>query len=225
MSSTNDYWKSRLVKWTALDPVDRLSEVLFGLIMVLTFTGTISVSTAGQHEVRELLWAALGCNLSWGIVDAIMNLMDTVIARGHDIQQIKMIRKAKTDKDSRDVIRESISPLIAELMDDDEIDNLGEKMKKLPEPEMKVALTFKDLLIAGKIFLLVFLSTFPVALPFLVFQDVAVAMRVSNGVAVLFLFGAGFFLARYSGLKPLITALAYTALGLFLVTITMVLGG
>jgi VIT1/CCC1 family predicted Fe2+/Mn2+ transporter len=98
-------------------------------------------------------------------------------------------------------------------------------MKELPEPNMVKSLILKDFLIAGQIFLLVFISTFPVALPFLLFNDIAVAMRVSNGVALMFLFAAGFALAKYSGLRPVITALAYTVIGIFLVALTMMLGG
>jgi hypothetical protein len=36
-----------------LDPVERISEVLFGLIMVLTFTGSLSAAEAGRAEVRN----------------------------------------------------------------------------------------------------------------------------------------------------------------------------
>jgi len=225
MNKKNDFWNSRLRDWTVLDPPDRLSEVLFGLIMVLTFTGTISVSTAGKQEVRELIWAALGCNVAWGLVDAIMNMMDTLIGRARNIMQFNKIREVRTMDVSREVMRDSISPLLSELMNDDEIDRLSEKMKQLPDPNIKNSLTVKDFLIAGQIFLLVFLSTLPVALPFVLFKDVAVAMRVSNGVALVLLFAAGYTLARYSGLRPFITALAYTAIGIFLVALTMVLGG
>ena len=38
-----------------LDPIDRNSEILFGLFMVLTFTGTLSAATAGREEVRITL--------------------------------------------------------------------------------------------------------------------------------------------------------------------------
>ena len=31
-----------------LDPIDRVSEILFGLIMVLSFTGSLSVAVAGR---------------------------------------------------------------------------------------------------------------------------------------------------------------------------------
>ena len=45
----------QVVMKRALDPIDRLSEVLFGLIMVLTFTGSLSVSEAGREDVRTML--------------------------------------------------------------------------------------------------------------------------------------------------------------------------
>jgi hypothetical protein len=48
-----------------LAPIDRVSEVLFGLIMVLTFTGSLSVAEAGRDDVRTMLIGALGCNLAW----------------------------------------------------------------------------------------------------------------------------------------------------------------
>ena len=70
-----------------LDPVERLSEVLFGLIMVLSFTCSISAASAGREEVREVVVGALGCNLAWGIVDAIMYLvgMTLLLERGRGL--------------------------------------------------------------------------------------------------------------------------------------------
>ena len=50
-----------------LDPVARSSEVLFGLIMALTFTGTVSVATAGRDDVRTLVIGIIGCNIAWGL--------------------------------------------------------------------------------------------------------------------------------------------------------------
>lgn len=43
----------------ALDPNDRFSEVLFGLIMVLAFTCSLSVAKGGAED----LWGALGSAL------------------------------------------------------------------------------------------------------------------------------------------------------------------
>jgi len=53
-----------------LDPVSRATEILFGLIMVLTFTASLNVTEASRADVRLMLIAALGCNLAWGLIDA-----------------------------------------------------------------------------------------------------------------------------------------------------------
>ena len=58
-----------------LEPIDRVSEVLFGLIMVLTFTGSLRVADAGRVDVRVMLIGAIGCNLVWGIIDGVLYLM------------------------------------------------------------------------------------------------------------------------------------------------------
>ena len=225
MVTEKDFWKSRIIKWTALDPIDRLSEVLFGLIMALSFIGTISASTAGRQDINQLLWAALGCNFAWGLVDAIMNIMDTFLARRHDLSQFLKLKKAKKIEETRKIVKNNLSPLVAELMNDAELDSLGVKIKQLPEPGGKATLTVKDFLIAGEIFLLVFLSTFPVVLPFIFIDDVVLALRISNSLAIILMFTAGFILAKYSGQRPWITAMIYTGLGLLLVAITMALGG
>ena len=220
-----NFWKNRIREGAVQNPIDRIAEILFGLIMVLTFTGTISVATDGKSEIRELLWAALGCNLAWGLVDAIMYLMDVLMERGHGVVLIKKIMKAESDEASRKIMREEIQPFMASLLKDEEVDQLVKKMKALPPPPAKHLLTGKDFIIALQIFLLVFLCTFPVALPFAVFDDVAVAMRASNGVALLLLFIAGYILAGYAGFRRFLTALVYTIIGVCLVAMTMALGG
>lgn len=225
MNSSQNFWDNFLKKWTVLDPPDRLSEVLFGLIMVLTFVGTISASTSGHQDIDQLIWAALGCNFAWGLVDAIMNTMDTLIIRSKSFSEFDKIKSAKSLETSRNIVRDNVSPLVSELMDDRELDQISEKIKRLPEPTKKSLLTSKDLLIEFQIFLLVFLSTFPVVMPLLLIEDVNVAIRISNLIALILMFASGFALAKYSGLRPFITALAYTAIGISLVAFTMVLGG
>ena len=64
-----------------VDPVDRVAEALFGLIMAVTIVGSMSIAEAGRNEVRTVLIAALGCNLAWGLVDAVMYLVRTLVER------------------------------------------------------------------------------------------------------------------------------------------------
>jgi len=64
-----------------LDPIDRVSEVIFGVLMAMTFIGAMNVAEAGQGEVRKTLIAALGCNVAWGLTDGIMHLVAILTER------------------------------------------------------------------------------------------------------------------------------------------------
>jgi hypothetical protein len=158
-----------------LEPADRISEALFGLIMVLAFTGSLSVAEAGRQDVRAMVVGAIGCNLAWGIVDGVMYLMS----------------------------------------------NLAARAKEVAGPHLKR----DDWLGAVAVFLLVFLSTFPVVLPFLFLRDAITALRVSNAVAIAMLFLTGYAFGKNSGLHPWKTGLSMVVLGIALVGITISLGG
>src|SRR3954462_8619107 len=75
-----------------LEPIERISEVLFGIIMVLTFTGSLSVAEAGREDVGTMLITALGCNLAWGIIDGIMFLMSRLSEQAHNIRTLVAVR-------------------------------------------------------------------------------------------------------------------------------------
>src|SRR5882672_9263970 len=96
-----------------LDPVARVSEVLFGLIMALTFTGTLSAATAGRDDVRAMLIGVIGCNIAWGLVDAVMFLMSSLTERGHGLLTIRAVRAAATPDVAHRVIAGAIPPVVA----------------------------------------------------------------------------------------------------------------
>ena len=207
-----------------LDPVERVSEVLFGLIMVLTFTGTLSVATAGRAEVREMLVGAIGCNLAWGIVDAVMYLLSTLANRGRGFELFRAVRAAANVDQARAIVVAALPPVVAGVMNPPEIESLRVRLAGLPAPG-RARLAAVDLKGALGVFLLVFCSTFPVVVPFLIVADPAFALRMSNVVAVTMLFLGGVSLGRFSGLPPIGLGLAMAGLGVGLVALTIVLGG
>src|SRR5262249_25004448 len=71
-----------------LEPHERISEVLFGLIMVLTFTGSLSIAEAGRGEVRTMLVGALGCQLAWGVTDRVLYLMGSLARKGPHLEMV-----------------------------------------------------------------------------------------------------------------------------------------
>jgi VIT1/CCC1 family predicted Fe2+/Mn2+ transporter len=209
----------------ALDPLGRFSEVLFGLIMVLTFTGTISVAEAGEATVKTLLIAALGCNLAWGIVDAMMFVITRAVERART-QAIGYAIRAATDPEmARTYVREALSDTVNHLVDEKGLDRLVEKVRQYPPPQGVKWVTREDLKGALAVFSLVFLSTFPVVLPFLFVSEVRLAMRLSNGIAILLMFALGVSLARFSNQKFFTLGLAVVGIGLVLVFVTIALGG
>jgi hypothetical protein len=208
-----------------LSPTERISEVLFGLIMVLSFTCTLSVANAQRDEVREMLIAAIGCNLAWAIVDAVMYLMDNLLDRGRRLTTLHAVRQAPDPEHARATIAAALPTLIGSLMLPGELENLRQRLTQLPEPPSWPAPTLTDLRGATGVFLLVLLSTFPVVLPFVFIQDARLALHVSNGVAITLLFAGGLALARYAGLRPLVTGFFMVAIGVALVGLTIALGG
>ena len=206
-----------------LEPVDRFGEVIFSLIMVLTFTGSISVATAGRQEIREMLIGALGCNIAWGIVDGVMY---AVTSLGYRTRQARIRHLIPTvaPEVARALVRAELPDVVDAALDDAGIDAVVAQVRRTGiGPTAR--LTREDLLGALGVFLVVTLATLPVVLPFVFIQEVGPALRVSNGIALAMLFIAGRSFGKASGLHPRRVGLAMTVLGSVLVAVTIALGG
>ena len=207
-----------------LDPVDRISEILFGLIMAVTIVGSLSIATAGQSEVRTVLGAALGCNLAWGLVDAVMYLVRTATERTRSRALAQRIAGVKPAK-GRDLLARALPDPFGSIVSPDEIEGMRRNVIALP-PTARGVLRPRDLLEALAIFLMVVVATFPVVLPFMLASDVAQAMRLSRAITLAMLFVAGFALGRRAGYaRPLATGVLMAVFGALLITVVNALGG
>lgn len=214
-------------KWWAgvLEPMERISEVLFGLIMVLTFTGSLSVATADRASARAMLIAALGCNLAWGLIDGGMYMMASLHEQGRKLLALRAVREASDVDVARQMIGDALPPLLAALLPRDQLEGLRQRLRGLPEPAKHPVPTRADWIGAAAVSLLVFFSTFPVVIPFIVVRDVTLALRLSNAVAVAMLFILGYAFGRCIGVRPWAVGAAMVATGLVFVVITIALGG
>lgn len=208
-----------------LEPHERISEILFGLIMVLTFTGSLSVAEAGRSEIRTMLIGALGCNLAWGIIDGVLYVMNSLAEKGQNLKTYKALRRTNDAKQGQQIVAGALPPLVASILKPEELEMMRERLLQLPEPPARVRTNGRDWFGALGVFLLVFLSTFPVALPFVFMHHAAHAMRASNAIAVLMLFLSGVAYGRCVGRSPLGFGVVMVILGLGLVAMTMALGG
>jgi VIT1/CCC1 family predicted Fe2+/Mn2+ transporter len=207
-----------------LDPLDRSSEVLFGLIMALTFTTTFEVAVAGRADVRAMLVGALGCNLAWGIVDGVMFVVTRSVEKSRFHSRIRAVQSASATAAAR-ILEEELPDDWGVLLDGHDFERLAARAQSLPAPDPP-RLSAADLRAGAAVCILVFLSTFPVALPFLLFRDLFRAARVSDATALVMLFVIGTSLGRHAGRKrPFLVGLTMVGLGLVLSAIAIGLGG
>jgi VIT1/CCC1 family predicted Fe2+/Mn2+ transporter len=208
-----------------LDSQDRISEILFGLIMVLTFTGSLSVAEAGREDIRTMLIGALGCNIAWGIIDGVFYLMGCLADKSRNLMMYQAVRKAGSPQEAHQLIASALPPAVASILQPTELATIHERLLQLPIPPMRAQLNRTDWRGAAAVFLLVFLSTFPVAVPFIVMHDAMLALRISNGIAVVMLFLTGFGYGRSIDRSKWGFGFSMVVLGAALVALTMALGG
>jgi VIT1/CCC1 family predicted Fe2+/Mn2+ transporter len=208
-----------------LEPIERISEVLFGLIMVLTFTCSFSIAGAGHSEVRTMLLGALGCNLAWGVIDGIMYLMGCLAERARTLATLRGVQKASTPERAQRIIARALPPVLTSVLGEPELEGMRQHLAQLPEPASHPRLSSTDWLGAAAVFLLVVLSTLPVVLPFVFMQNAMRAQRVSNTIAIVLLFLTGYAFGRCTGYHPRGMGIAMVVLGGALVGLTIMLGG
>jgi VIT1/CCC1 family predicted Fe2+/Mn2+ transporter len=207
-----------------LNPVERSAEVLFGLIMAVTILGSLSIAKAGSNEVRTAMAAALGCNLAWGLVDAVMYLVRTLTERARLRHLAKRVVVSDTHS-AHDLIRHALPGDFVAITGASELEGMRRRLLARPVPSGTV-LGRRDYLAAGGVFLLVVLATFPVVLPFMLTDDIVLAMRSSRIVTLLMLFVAGWTLGRHAGSRhPVLTGVCMVLLGVALIAVVKALGG
>src|SRR5689334_9047832 len=104
-----------------LDPASRLGEILFGLIMVLTVTLAAGVAVADDRAgARELLAAAIGCNIAWGIIDAVMYLMNCLTVRAGKVRLLRAVQSAPNSSAALALVETEIEPELQELIQPEE---------------------------------------------------------------------------------------------------------
>ncbi|NIE64344.1 VIT1/CCC1 transporter family protein [Burkholderia sp. Ax-1719] len=208
-----------------LNTVDRVTELCFGLFMALTFVGAIKAVTAGEDAGRKLFFAALGCNLAWGLADAVMFLVRTLADRGQRLTLALTVKREPNRAAAVRALRNALPKALEPLVDDAELEQIRARLATASTLPPRARLNRDDLIGAVGIFLLVVASTFPVALPFILVKDHIAALVISRILTLAMLFAAGFALGRYTGAGAMKAGFAMTLLGAVLTMTIIALGG
>jgi hypothetical protein len=212
-----------------LDPASTLGEILFGLIMTLTFTlsAGLIIEEEGREGARQLLIAVLGCNIAWGIIDGALYLVGQLFDRGRLRRLGLSIQRAQDRTTATNLVADELEPLLSDVLSPAEsrtlyariVDNVKQK------PDKPASITKEDWLGAFTSFWLVVLTSVPAAIPFMVIDTAHVALRVSNVILLALMFFSGYWWARYTVSRPWLVGLVFLLVGTLLVLAAIALGG
>jgi VIT family len=196
--------------------------------MVLTVTLTAGLTVAeGKEGVRQLLLAAIGCNIAWGLIDAVMYIMNCITVRNGKIRLIEAVQRAPDTASALNLVRSEIEPELQDLLEPDDAEKLNlSVLKHIAHVRIgRTKVSKEDLYGAVACFWLVFVSCLPAALPFFFFARPHLALRISNFLLIGLLFLVGQKWAQYAGTNRLAAGFAMVVLGLVLVAVAILLGG
>jgi VIT1/CCC1 family predicted Fe2+/Mn2+ transporter len=154
-----------------------------------------------------------------------MYLMGCLSERGQRLRTVLAVRSAARPEDAHRIIADALPPAVLPVVPPEELERMRRHLVNLPEPPARPHLRREDLWGALSVFVLVVLSTLPLALPFVFMHDAMRALRVSNGIAIVMLFITGYAFGRCARHRPWLMGLSMVVLGFALVGITIALGG
>ncbi len=80
-----------------------------------------------------MLLGALGCNLAWGIIDAVFYLMARLSEQGHGIVALRALKTADAAEAHR-IIADALPPRLAAALPEVEFQVMQQSLLQLPEP-------------------------------------------------------------------------------------------
>jgi len=176
-------------------------------------------------EVREMVITAFGCNIAWGLVDAVMYLVRTITERARTLNLALAVRAAPDAESGRRQVERALSSVASKLVTGAEIEAVRARIVAMTSLPERPHLNRRDAWAAVLIFFIVLGSTVPIVLPFAFTTDVALAKNGSRLVALVMLFAAGRSLGRHAGYGGLRTGFSMMGLGAAVIVAIMAFGG
>jgi len=212
------------VSEAVLSTFERGSEIIFGILMAISVTAAAEIGSGGESSVRELMIAALGCNLAWGLIDGVIFLLQLQFERHRQHRMVLELRNIDSEDAFRERVANAVPPLVAQAMNADSFAYIHRAVQAYAQTR-PAFWSRQEFAAAGAICALVFGSTFPLVLPFLVMQDPQLAVRASHAIAVGMLFILGWKIGRWSGASPFGSGALLALVGAVLAGLCVALGG
>jgi preprotein translocase subunit Sss1 len=219
-----------------LDPIDRLSETVYSVLILLTFTLAYRIILVNQEArlppsdeyINQLLVAAIGAIVAWGIIDGLVYILMEVFQRGERHRLLNMIHTAETDQQRVEIIAEELDYIMEPITDEHEREQLYLSVLRHLRNAQPRPIRFKREDFTGALgcFVVAVIAVIPSLTPFLLLRNnYELAIRISNVISFGVLFHAGYSWGTYTGASPIRTGLILAAAGALMVAIAIPLGG
>lgn len=219
-----------------LDPIDLLSQAIYSILIVLTFTlafriarfGAGALATASSEQINQLLIAAVGAALAWGVIDGIMYVLMSVFERSERHRLLQGILSAQTEQEGLDAIQAELEHILEPITkESDRRDLYRDVLAHLREGELRpVGLKREDIVGGlGSVLVAVGAALPSIAPLALIRNNPFLAIRASNVVSFIMLFILGYRWGAYTGANPWKTGLLLVAVGVIMTLVAIYLGG
>lgn len=220
-----------------IDPIDRLSETIYSVLILLTFTLAYRIIRLGADPIappnsieysNALLIAALSAIVAWGLIDGLMYMLMEVFQRGERHRLLHMLQTAETERERINVLAEELDYVLEPITDETERRNLYQSMLRHLRTAQPRPIGFKRADFTGALGTLVVavVAVIPSLIPLIVLRsNYDLAIRISNVISFIVLFHAGYSWGTYTGANPWRTGLMLFAAGVVMVAIAIPLGG
>lgn len=219
-----------------LDPIDRLSETIFSILILLTFTLAFRIIKLGAEPnqvipstyINELLIGAAGAALAWGIIDGIMYALMSMFKRGERHRLLSQLQAAETEEEGVQIIADELDYILESITGAEQRRQLYEDvLEHLRNGKAQpVRLTRQDVAGGFGSVLVAMLTVLPPFVPLLLlYNNPALAIRVSNVVSFIVLFIAGYQWGKHTGANPWSMGLLLVSIAAVMVLIAILLGG
>ncbi len=211
-----------------LDPSESLLEILFGLIMALTMTaGARLLSDPDEIRRLDLALGLLGCNVAWGLIDAVFYLLGSQFNRNRRVRFTRRLQGAASDEEAIGLVREEFGLEGEPQASQEDREALHRSLLAFFRDATAERAPFSrdELMAAIIIFVLVTCTALPGLLPLMAVPSTNLALRIANALQVILLLGIGYRWAHFTGISGWRGAMIVGTLGVALVLVAVALGG
>jgi hypothetical protein len=205
---------------------ERYAEVFYGILMVTGCTGLVALGVPKEEAgVLIMFYTALIVNILWGLIDGFTVIYGTMVDDVAEDLAVKNLRADGGDEAAEEVLDNLDGSLVGKMKEEDkaEVVKVIRSAKSYMPVVNRIGLSEIKRILA--IFSLDFICVFPVAIPYLLADDVTVAARWYFVIATFLMAFLGYRWAKYARMRRWTIALAFGSFTIFLLILSFLLGG